>query len=297
MKNSIKMGFLEGFKFLIKPKGFLILFLYFILALLLVVSVLGIPLINVCRYNFTKKYLEAKKLETGFFFENLNSIDRYYTCFISKTFMLAKCIMKEFIILLLVVICFGIGTGIVYICYQKYGPSNGYIIVPMIFCFPFCFSFLVYFLFCISKQESLNYIIANKYDLKGIEINKLLETAKIDSIKNFILYLLKLISLFCVIGESGFGLYYLITAFKSGIITTSLLILFIILIVIAFVFIFSFLFMSFNFAIYLFNDSYCQINKFKVVNKPNVCKNIFDNYSLKKEFSNDKFGKEESLNE
>ena len=151
----------------------------------------------------------------------------------------------------------------------------------MIFCFPFCFSFLVYFLFCISKQESLNYIIANKYDLKGIEINKLLETAKIDSIKNFILYLLKLISLFCVIGESGFGLYYLITAFKSGIITTSLLILFIILIVIAFVFIFSFLFMSFNFAIYLFNDSYCQINKFKVVNKPNVCKNIFDNYSLK----------------
>ena len=26
MKNSIKMGFLEGFKFLIKPKGFLILF-------------------------------------------------------------------------------------------------------------------------------------------------------------------------------------------------------------------------------------------------------------------------------
>ena len=136
MKNSIKIGFLEGFKFLIKPKGFLILFLYFILALLLVVSVLGIPLINVCRYNFTKKYLEAKKLETGFFFENLNSIDRYYTCFISKTFMLAKCIMKEFIILLLAVICFGIGTGIVYICYQKYGPSNGYIIVPMIFCFP-----------------------------------------------------------------------------------------------------------------------------------------------------------------
>ena len=67
--------------------------------------------------------------------------------------------------------------------------------------------------------------------------------------------------------------------------------------IIAFVFIFSFLFMSFNFAIYLFNDSYCQINKFKVVNKPNVCKNIFDNYSLKKEFSNDKFGKEESLNE